>query len=222
MCNSLFVLRWLLAVLAVVLLLAGTGREALATCGGPCCDTRLELIAWSHDGKTFAVRAYCEEGHEQIRVMRGAKVLRKIGGCVPTESEECPFVGKPVLLKGRGKLSPLQRYPVGKLGKGMLRLSGEWRKSFKSTIVVKERRKYQQVSDPSRGLQQACSSVYDLYREDRLAATLPAACDGAETGWFGARFRGGFLHPSGKYALVKLRDVFERMMSSERYVLIRL
>ncbi|MBT8495608.1 MAG: hypothetical protein KJO07_21350, partial [Deltaproteobacteria bacterium] len=59
------------------------------------------------------------------------------------------------------------------------------------------------------------------YKGKRVA-TLPGDCDGAETGWFGSRVRGGFVHPGGRFALIKLKDVFERMESAERYLLIGL
>lgn len=218
--------RAALAAVAVLVVVGGAAPAAEATCG-ICCDDQAQLVGWSEDGKTWAVIATYDTDDQQLVVRTATGILATYG-----EGGECGGDGLPVELEASKKYTAIQRIDVERyepLRKYALqRVSGTWRKEFKAKLEV--------VSGPKRKFRDkdvsfayideggAECSTWQIRRkgDETPLQVFPQDCEMDNTSLGSVSVRGGYLHPSGKYALVKLYTSSERMTSSEHFLFVDL
>lgn len=218
--------------IAAAVFIAGPS-SARATCDG-CCDVRFTLIGWSDSGATYAYIAdygelelEADDGkitktREQALVVidLGVQVEflvdgDQVGNCIAGSD------GTPVGIKRTAKRTALERVDVRTHPRlkdyGLRPFAAGTASTLRSAVRVAQGPKRQAWFD--NGLD-TCST-WDLYRGSVLLARLPRECS-ATRDLGHSEIRGGFVHPAGEFALVKLRESRMGYRTTDRFRLISL
>lgn len=189
-------MRWLLVLMVV---LVGEVREAWATCGG-CCDLSVELLGWSNDGRTIAVKERLDEEPQVVIRRDGVEKARWGGG-----KDAICVEAKPAM-------------PANGFAKfDIVPLESAWRDTFATRFKIV-------ASNKAYVVQAARCTSWEVVDKTtgKAIATWARECDPNATDCIRGSIRGGYVHPSGKWLLVKTHTTACGFTSSGAYQLVRL
>jgi hypothetical protein len=214
----------LVVVAALAAAVLALPRVAAASCDG-CCTETVTLAGWSEDGTTTAV-IHGNDDRGQALVVTGPRATRAWSAW-PDDAE--PFCLEDVAgtrLPGRAgrdarridvrRWKPLRRYDLQPV-------DAAWRDAFAEAIEVVAVGKRTFRRDPfDLGVTRhhECTA-WELRAGGEVIATLPRECADI-TPFADLDVRGGYLHPSGTAALVKVKIRSMGYRSEERYLRIEL
>jgi len=214
----------LLACASLAALVTAPGT-ASATCDG-CCDLRARLAGWSADGTRWAVTYEHDAAEEELVIHDaggGAQRWSAFDDRDPDGGAEPMCVAATPRLPGRAAFDadridvsrwrPLRRFHL-------VATQAAWRTAFDDAVTVATVGHRTFRADPF-GLGLTPDHIclaYELRAADgRVLATLPRDCAEAEP--IGRlHVVGGYLHPDGKTALVKVFISRVRLVTETRFL----
>jgi hypothetical protein len=191
--------RRIVPVIAAFAVLLGV-RAAWASCGA-CCSNTAELLGWSKDGRTYAVKEQIGTS-PQIVVLRDGKELERWGG---DADDACLFErAKPAM--------PADTFAKHKIEP----FSAAWHDAFKAGYRTVPARKPVLVAKAK------CTGTDLVVNGDgRIVASFVAHCDPNETDCIRGTVNGGHAHPTAPYLLVKQTVHSCGYTSTTRFRLVR-
>jgi hypothetical protein len=187
-------LRIVLVAIVTMQLAPGSSAEASESSGSS--DT---LVGWSEDGKTYAVRhENLGDDSETLLVLQEGTVILKL--CQSSDSPD--QYGNECKTEKGVKTVPLEMERINVKRHKYLkefklqRVTFRWRKAFRQYFRLK-------ASHPAKDLNdEHCNRGWKLLRRgDKTAHASEHMVDGCLS------YEGGYLHPTGKYVLVKRAHV---------------
>lgn len=191
-------MRWLVVI--AVVLMGLEVREAAASCGG-CCDRKAELLGWSKDGRTIAVREGSDDGSSQTVIYRDGREVSRWGG---TADDSCGTEARPAV--------PATLFAT----LGLEPVRAAWRDAFAQRFSIVR---------AARGVRwqgARCAGVEVRDAAGTVVATHPTLWDPDETDCVSGRVLGGYVHPSGRWLLVKTYVATCGYYTEQRYQLVKL
>lgn len=180
-----------IALIAVVAVLLVPTNNAVASDASATTDT---LVGWSADGKTHAVIRDSSGDGDSLLVLQDGVVVLKL-----CEAEDTDYGGDDACKAGKGvKTVPMELTRINvKRHKyleefALKRVSSKWRKGFRKSFRLKGMHPAKSWND------ERCHRGWQLLRRgdknEHASETVKSGC---------LHYKGGYLHPSGKYVLVK-------------------
>ena len=188
-------MRWFFALVVMCV----SVREAAATCDG-CCHLAVELLGWSKDGKTIVIQESLDTVPQKVLYKNNVEQARWGGA----EGDCGIIVPKPAM--------PADTYAKH----GIVKLDAAWRTAFKQRFTIRA------SQQPYKHGTATCTGTDVVDQDGKVVARWVRDCDPNETECISGTILGGYVHPSGKWLLMKTKTNACRLVSTQAYKLVPL